>query len=249
MATGLSGGLLSGLFGIGGGIILLPLLKLLLGLGQHQAQGITLAAMLVPGSIPALMHYHQRGIPIPWKLVGWLILGFLPGVWAGAVIAGLIPGCQLRWGFSGFLILLAIWTAARPVKGEDAKPAAPLGCTQLLWKGVLVGMVGGLLSGLLGIGGGVIMIPLLALWLRLPQHQAQLVSLAVLVLPIRLPGVLVYAQESGVFPWFILFGLASGFAFGTYFGARFATALSGRRLRNSFAGLMLVTAGMMIWKG
>ena len=110
------------------------------------------------------------------------------------------------------------------------------------------GLSGGLLSGLFGIGGGVVMIPLLALWLRLPQLQAQLISLTVMVLPIRFPGVLVYAGGTG-FPWLILGGLASGFPFGTYLGAALALSVPARRLRGAFAGLMLVTAGMMLWKG
>ena len=246
LATGLSGGVLSGLFGVGGGVILLPLLRLILGLRQHQAQGLTLAALLVPSGLPALLHYHRRGIGIPWALVGVMTLGFLPGVWAGALFAGRIPDGPLRWVFVSFLILLAAWTAFfRADPGLPRCPARPA----LLGKGCLVGLAGGVCSGLFGIGGGVIIIPLLALWLRLPQHQAQLVSLVVMVPPIRLPGLLVYANGWGNFPWVILYGLASGFALGTYFGARLAMSIPGARLKGAFAGLMVVTAGMMIWKG
>ena len=246
LATGLSGGVLSGLFGVGGGVILLPLLHLGLGLRLPQAQGLTLAALLVPSGLPALIHYHQQGIRIPWPLVGVMTLGFLPGVWAGARCAGRIPDGPLRWVFVSFLILLAAWTAFfHTAPGGPGPPARP----QRLGKGCLIGLVGGISSGLFGIGGGVIIIPLLALWLGLPQHQAQLVSLVVMVPPIRLPGLLVYAHGWQDFPWVILYGLASGFALGTYFGARLATSIPGARLKSAFAGLMLVTAGLMIWKG
>ena len=60
-----------------------------------------------------------------------------------------------------------------------------------------------LCAGLLGIGGGVVMIPLLVIWLKLPQHEAQLVSIAVLLPPIGLPGVLVYARSQPNFPWLV----------------------------------------------
>jgi uncharacterized membrane protein YfcA len=93
------------------------------------------------------------------------------------------------------------------------------------------------------------MIPLLALWLRLPQHQAQLISLVAMVPPIRLPGLLVYVRGKEDFPWLILWGLASGFALGGYLGARLALSLPGVRLRGAFVGLMLLAAGMMIWDG
>jgi hypothetical protein len=249
LVTGLTGGVLSGMFGIGGGIILLPLLRLILGLGQHQAQGLTLAAMLLPAGIPALVHYHRRGIKVPWGVTLLLALGFLPGVWAGARFAGVIPEGPLRWSFVGFLLLLAAWTAFLPENPGAPRCLVAPPVPAPHWKACLVGVAGGLCSGLLGIGGGVVMIPLLALWLRLPQHQAQLVSLIVMVAPIRLPGVMVYAHEMGRIHWSIPLGLATGVALGTHFGARLAMSLSGPRLRSAFAGLMLLTAGMMIWKG
>ena len=255
LATGLAGGALSGLFGVGGGVILLPLLRLFLGLHQHQAQGLTLAALLLPGGLPAMFHYHRRGIAIPWGLAGVMTLGFLPGVWAGARFACRLPEEPLRWGFVGFLLLLAAWTAVPGADKARIRPAPPPGLpagpgpAATWWQGAVVGGLGGVASGVFGIGGGVVMIPLLVLWVRLPQLQAQLVSLAVLVPPIRLPGMLVYAHGWHDFPWVVLYGLASGFVLGTYLGARLATSVPGRLLSRGFTGLMLLTAGLMAWKG
>jgi uncharacterized membrane protein YfcA len=194
-----------------------------------------------------MIHYRRQGVPIQWVLVWALILSFLPGVWAGAILANLIPEGPLRVGFVGFLVILSVRTflqkpaSHRTISAGGSNLAA-------WWPGLVIGLAGGLFSGLLGIGGGVVMIPLLALWLKLPQHQAQLTSLAVLLPPIGLPGLLVYARHQPNFPWFVLAGLAIGFVSGTYLGARVATDLSGPRLRKAFAGLMLLTAGMMIWK-
>jgi uncharacterized protein len=245
--TGLSGGALSGLFGVGGGIILVPLLHLLLGLDQHQAQGVTLASLLLPNSLPAMFHYRRSGVPIYWHLVWAMVLSFLPGVWLGASLANVIPERPLRQIFVGFLIILAIRTfLAKPVRPgaglDEHSPEPPW------WPGLFIGLLGGLLAGLLGIGGGVVMIPLLGLWLKLRQHQAQLISLAVLLPPIGLPGLFVYARHQADFPWFLLCGLAIGFMTGTYLGARMATDVSGPRLRKAFAGLMTATAVLMIWR-
>ena len=249
LASGLTGGILSGLTGVGGGFILLPMLRLLLGVQQREAQAVTLAALLLPISLPALLHYHRHGIPLHWGLAGAIVLGFLPGVWAGAELAQWLPEGPLEWTFVAFLLLLAAWTAytaLRPVAARPPPMATP--GWQRLDQGGVVGLVGGLCSGLLGVGGGVVMLPILLLWLRLPQLQAQLLSLAVMILPIRLPGLLVYLRGSSDFPWPIFLGLASGFALGTYLGARFAMTASVPRLRVGLAGLMLATAGVMVWK-
>jgi len=243
MAAGLTGGFLSGLSGVGGGFILLPMLRTLLAMPQRQAQGVTLAALLLPITLPALVHYHRNGVAMPWSLAGMLILGFLPGVWAGAELACRLPESPLRWVFVGFLLLLAAWTVV-PLGFRPQGPAPGR-----LWKGHVVGVAGGFCSGLLGIGGGVIMIPLLLLWLRLPQLEAQLLSLAVMVPPIRLPGLLVYLQGPAAFPWFAFYGMAAGFTLGCFLGARCATRVSLPRLRGTLVGLMLATAGLMAWRG
>ena len=246
MVAGLGGGALSGLFGVGGGIVLIPLLALLLGLNQHQAQGVTLATLLLPNSLPAVLHFRSRGIPIHWPLVGAMIVAFLPGVWAGAKVANHIAEGPLRIGFVGFLVILALRTflQKRPtVDTTESEPSSPP------WApGLAIGLVGGCCSGLLGIGGGVVMIPMMVLWLKMPQHEAQLASIAVMLPPIGLPGVIVYAQSQASFPWLIMFGLALGFQIGAFGGARVATRVTGPRLQRIFAVVMVALAVMMLWR-
>lgn len=241
--AGLSGGTLSGLFGIGGGLVLVPLLALLLGISQHQAQGLSLAALLFPNSLPAILHFKKRGLPLHVALATAIILAFLPGMWAGARIANQLPPGLLRWIFATCLVLLAAKTIfqKKPTELSERQP--------IRWQpGLLIGLVGGLCGGLLGIGGGVVMIPLMVLWMKLPQHEAQLTSLLVMLPPVGLPGVWVYFhhQNQGGFPWALVLGLALGFQFGAFAGARIATRIKGRNLQSAFAGIMVVFAVLLL---
>jgi len=245
LAAGLCGGALSGLFGIGGGIILIPMLGLLLGLNQHQAQGVTLAAMLLPNGLPAVLHFRRRGIPILWPLVALLTLGFLPAIWAGARIASRIPDGPLRTGFGVVLILLALRTWFQGPAADRPQAVTPT-FRRMLLPGLATGLLGGLASGLLGIGGGILIIPLLTWSLDLTQHEAQAACLAFMLAPIGLPGVIEYARHQGGLPWLVLAGVAVGFLCGAYLGARAATRIRGRGLRRAFAVLMACVAIMML---
>jgi uncharacterized protein len=241
IGTGMTGGLLSGLFGIGGGIVLIPLLGLLLGLNQHQAQGMSLAVMLLPNSLPAVIHYRREGIPLHLRLVLVMMAGFLGGIVAGARVATFIPDGPLRLGFAGFLALVALRILLK--RGAPTAPAhSPLGWRRVALPGLLIGAVGGLSSGLLGIGGGVVMIPLMAWLLDLSQHEAQLASLTLLLPPLGLPGVWVYVRHQGSLPWVVLGCVALGFLLGAHLGARAATRLRGPRLQQAFACLLLGVA-------
>ncbi len=245
--SGLAGGALSGLFGIGGGIVLVPLMGALLGLDQHQAQGVSLAVMLAPIGLPAVLHYRKAGYHIRWGLVGILLVGFLGGVTAGSLMANAIPSAPLRWGFIGFLVVMAIRYA---VAAKGRKPSAPMpepSRAALVGFGLVLGVLGGLMSGLLGIGGGAILIPLLAVWMGLPQHEAQATSLALMLPPIGLPGVLIYAGGHGL-PWMVIVFAGLGFATGALAGARFATGMRSRALQRVFAGFMLVLAALLAFK-
>lgn len=250
LGSGFTGGLLSGLFGVGGGIVLVPLLGLLLHLTQHQAQGVTLAALLFPIGLPAVLHYRAQGVVIRWKLVGLLLVGFLGGVWSGAIIANRIPEAPLRWGFIGFLGFLAGRAGLQALRGtpEPERPHAPA-FQAMVVPGLVIGLLGGLASGLLGIGGGLIVIPLLGWWLGLPQHEAQVTSLALMLPPIGLPGVLVYARSGSGLPWLVLVGVVAGFLVGAALGAQVATRLKGPALRWAFIGIVVAMAGLLASRG
>lgn len=244
--SGLVGGLLSGMFGIGGAIVLVPLLALALGLDQHQAQGVTLAAGVLPNGLPAVLHYRKRGVPLHWRLVGWMMPGFLPGVLGGAWLANRIPDGPLRLGFAAFLLLLAV-QAFWP--GPGLAPAPPGERPALDPRaGLLIGLVGGLTGGLLGIGGGVVMIPLMVWWLGFSQQEAQLQSMTLLLPPLGLPGAMVYAAAQSGLPWLLIGGVALGFAVGAGLGARVATALPPAGLRRSFGAAMALLAVLMAWR-
>ena len=245
--SGVAAGGLSGMFGIGGGIVLVPVLGALLGLSQHQAQGISLATMLAPIGLPAVLHYRKAGHAIRWRLVAYLFGGFIVGITAGSLLANALPGRVLRSAFIGLLLLMALRfaLAARNRQVPEPKPEPPH--AHLLGFGLAIGAAGGLASGLLGIGGGAIVIPLLAIWMGMPQHEAQVTSLALMLPPIGLPGVLIYAGGHGL-PWMLLLFTGAGFAGGALLGARFATGLRGRALQAGFAGLMVLLAALLALK-
>lgn len=246
LGTGLCGGALSGLFGVGGGVVMVPLLGLVLNLDQHRAQGATLAAMLLPIGLPAVIQYRRRGVVSSLRLVGVLILGFLAGVTGGALVANLIPSTPLRWGYALFLVFLAVLTFLRaeiPALDRASTPFRPEG----LWvRGLPIGLLAGVVSGLTGLGGAVVVVPLVAARFRMSQHEAQLTSLMMLLPPIGLPGVVVYARAQGGLPWAVILGVALGFAVGALGGARVATRMPGHRLKQIYAGIVLLMALLVV---
>lgn len=238
--AGLAGGMLAGFFGVGGNFILVPLLGLALGLSQQQAQGLTLAALLPPLGLPAVWQYRRAGVPLLWPIVGGCILGFLPSIPLGSLIANHLPASALRFGFSVLLVVMAIRVWRTPkTQGEQPHLAAPP--AGYLPKALLAGAASGFASGLLGIGGAIVLIPLLTKQLGLSQKQAQLTSLAMLLPPIALPGVLVYAQEAEL-PWGALLPVMAGFVLGAFLGAKLNQVVSPARLTRGFAVLLLLSA-------
>lgn len=250
LGTGLCGGLLSGLFGVGGGVVMVPLLGLVLHLDQHRAQGATLAAMLLPTGLPAVLQYRSRGIHTSLKLVGVLVLAFLFGIYGGSVAANLIPSEPLRWGYAAFLVVLALKTFRRPEPQAVDRTVEPLDLPRGLWRsGLPIGLLAGVVSGLTGLGGAVVVVPLLASRFRMTQHEAQLTSLVMLLPPIGLPGVYVYAKAQGGLPWAVIAGVAVGFAAGALGGARVATRIQGAKLKQSYAVVVLLMALLVVLRG
>lgn len=104
---GLATGVVSGLFGIGGGVIIVPALVLLLRLDQHTATGTSLGALLLPVGLLGVLEYHRRGqVNVPYAAL--LAVGLLVGALVGAKVAGDLSGVMLRRGFGVLLLLVSV---------------------------------------------------------------------------------------------------------------------------------------------
>lgn len=106
IVLGLLAGVLSGLIGIGGGIIIVPALVLLLGLSQHQAQGTTLALMVPPIGILAAWTYYKHGY-VDLQMAAFICIGFFFGGLIGAKIATTLSSVALERVFGVALLLIA----------------------------------------------------------------------------------------------------------------------------------------------
>ncbi len=118
--------------------------------------------------------------------------------------------------------------------------------TQLILTALIIGLGAGLLSGLVGIGGGIVMVPALIFFMNYTQHQAQGTSLAVLTLPVVIMASLYYYYEcrkSGTPIDLKIVGLlATGFIIGAYFGSKTALAINEATLKKLFAAILFYTA-------
>jgi uncharacterized membrane protein YfcA len=104
--VGLAAGILSGLVGIGGGIIIVPALIFFLGFSQHQAQGTSLGILLLPAGIFAVLNYYKQGY-IDLKVVLILFVGFVLGGWLGSKISTNLSDMALKKIFAIVLVLIA----------------------------------------------------------------------------------------------------------------------------------------------
>ncbi len=107
LVVGLAAGALSGLLGIGGGIIIVPALVFLFGLSQHQAQGTTLALMVPPIGLLAAWTYYKAG-NVDLKIAGFICLGFFVGGLLGAIYADSLSGTLLRKIFGLVFLIIAL---------------------------------------------------------------------------------------------------------------------------------------------
>ncbi len=108
IAIGLLAGILSGFMGVGGGVVMVPLMILLLGYNQHQAQGMSLAVLAVPVTLLAAYTYHNAGSPINWKYALVIAGFFVVGGFIGSKFAVSIPQNILKKSFAVILVIAAV---------------------------------------------------------------------------------------------------------------------------------------------
>jgi uncharacterized protein len=180
LATGLGIGFLSGLLGIGGGIIMTPVqywIYTSAGLSSELAIKISFAttlAVVLPTAASGVWQ-HQRQGGINWKLAVFMGIFTAAGSFIGATLAAHIPGSTLKIGFG----ILALIVAVRMVTVKVSDDERPIRNNPWLW--IALAFPIGIITGLLGIGGGILVVPALVLVLRFRMRNAAGTSLAMML--------------------------------------------------------------------
>jgi uncharacterized membrane protein YfcA len=253
--TGLVGGFVAGLLGVGGGIVTVPVLEYSLRFvdvpdeyRMHVAVATSLAA-IIPTSISSARTHHSRGA-VDWDLAKRWAAPLLIASLAGSLLASHAPPAILA-GVFGTVALVVALKMFLPLDHLRASDHVPRG----IGGAALASMIGGV-SAVMGIGGGTLTVPTLSLC-GYPIHRA-VGTASFFGLLISVPGTIGYllADPPAVLPWLTVgFVSVSGLAvivpgsmLTASLGARVAHTLSRRRLSQAFGVFLLVVASRMIYR-
>ena len=227
-------GLSLGALGAGGSILTVPILVYAMGVPVQSAAGTSLAIVGLNALVGALDHL-RRGRSLPKTGIAFGLSGVL-GALAGAWLNHQLPADLLLTLFA-VLMLVAAWNLVRrrvaPERSAFSEQYTPAAWTRLIAAGLAVGF----LTGLFGIGGGFLIVPVLVIVLGLPMRLAVGTSLVVIALN-AVWGVLAYLQLGGL-DWALTGLFATGGLLGVLLGGRVAGHLPDRALRTAFAGLIV----------
>jgi hypothetical protein len=264
VVIGFVSGLLSGMFGVGGGIVTTPAIRLFLDAPALVAVGTPLVA-IIPSTITGALSYRRRGLT---DSRAGLVIGLFGSATAiaGAAVTRVVGGPVVLVATGALILYVAgdmIVTARRAA--PEPMPAAEEADAALLARGALdqaeptnrttvaaprlfqlagTGVVTGFYSGFLGLGGGFVLVPMLTKWLHFPLKRAigtSLVAIAVL----SVPGAIAHALLGNV-DWAIAAGLVVGVIPGAAIGARIAIGSSDARLRLGFAALLVISGSWLV---
>ncbi|WP_405373687.1 MULTISPECIES: sulfite exporter TauE/SafE family protein [unclassified Microbacterium] len=175
VVIGLIAGLMSGMFGVGGGTVIVPMLVTLLGFDQRRAAGTSLAA-IVPTAAVGVISYATVG-SVAWVPAVILAAAAVIGAQIGTWLLARLPQNAIRWGFIGFLLVVIVMLFI-VVPSRDAD--VPL--TWFTGTGfVVLGLITGVMAGLLGVGGGVIVVPALMILFGMSDLEAKGTSLLMMI--------------------------------------------------------------------
>lgn len=237
-AVGLGAGLLSGVFGVGGGVVTTPAIRMLLGYPELVAVGTPLLVMIPTAIAGAVTHAYLGTADVR--------SGLLLGVWgapsaaAGALLSRLVGGQIVLIVTSIVIVAVAVDMI------RAAPPTAESGSHHIqarVRRPALLGMATGLYSGFLGLGGGFVLVPLLYRLYRFPIKRAIGTSL-VAVAVFAVPGSITHWALGHVDIELVL-GLTVGVVPGAIAGARLAFAVQERAIRTAFA-ILLASVGVVM---
>ncbi|HET7226173.1 MAG TPA: sulfite exporter TauE/SafE family protein [Candidatus Eisenbacteria bacterium] len=232
--AGAAAGLAGGLFGVGGGLLLVPLLTGPFGLGQHQAHGTSIAVVGAT-ALTAIVVYALHG-NVAWMTAAFVALASVFAARWGARLARRTRPRDLARAFAVFLGLVAV----RLLWRAPAAHGVPLSGAAAAAIDLAVGAVLGLTAGYMGVGGGIIAVPAFTLLLGMPQQAAQGTSLAVIL--VTAPAGTLEHHRLGHVAWRFVPLLAIGAALGSPLGSLLAHRLSAVILSRVFACFLLANA-------
>ena len=235
LSAGIVAGVAGGLFGVGGGLVLVPMLTGFFRLTQHQAHGTSLA-VIGAAALAALAVYGGHA-NVVWTTAAIVGLGSLVAAPLGARWASRIPANRLRRAFALFLALVALrllWQA--PAVTDHRGLAGATGIAS----GLLLGLSAGTMAGFMGVGGGMIMVPVFTLVFGMSQQAAQGTSLAVIL--VTAPSAALEHARHGNVAWRLVPMLAVGAAVGAPLASWVAQGLPHAWLVRGFAVFLLATS-------
>lgn len=235
LGIGAAAGFFGGLVGLGGGIVLVPLLTGIAGLSQHRAHGTSLAALVFTGAAGAATYAFAGTVDI-WAAATLAVTAVLTAG-LGARSAHRLQAGRLKRYFGFFQLFVAVLLLAKPWLIQPG--SIPTIWAKTGWL-LAAGAFTGFLSGMMGVGGGSLMVPAMVLLAGMGQHVAQGSSLLAMV-PAGIAGASAHNRLGNVAKE-ILWWLLPGIVAGTFAGGMAAAALDADWLRVGFAGV-LVYAG------
>jgi len=254
IGVGLVAGLLGGLLGIGGGIVMIPAIALLLGRDIHLAQAASMNVIFFVAAPAAVRHWRAGGLRpdvvvriLPFALVG-VVVGVTASIW--------IPNADLSLIFGVFLLYVLYENIRRLVQDRQGG-AATLKPPAVTWsRGGVVGSTAGFGAGLLGIGGGLITVPLTQLICRCTLRECISCSSAVMCITSIVGAIYKDATLSSVpdigedifwyTPLLISVWLIPTCLIGSWFGARLTHVLPLKVVRSVFIVLVALSAAKML---
>lgn len=238
---GLLAGLFGGLVGLGGGVVMIPLMVRFFGFHQHQAHGTSLMALVFTGLTGAAV-YGLEGTIDPLA-AGLLAATAILTARFGALFGNSLPEWKLKMSFGVFVICVSLLLLLKPFFAQWSRQV-PMALEVVIL--LMSGVVSGFFAGLMGVGGGSLMVPAMVLFLGFSQHLAQGTSLLAMV-PAGAAGAYTHWRLGnvvlGVVP-----GMALGIIIGTSGGGYLAHLLSEAALRGIFAGVLIIQGLRDIWK-
>lgn len=246
-AAGAVIGLLGGLLGIGGGLIAIPAMALILGMPQQLAQGTALI-LILPTVLMAVRKYNQNS-RIDWRVAAAGATTAVCFTFLGAHLALGADSVVLRRSFAGFLLVVGLFytwqtynmRAARKLAGVGHERQAPRLSPPI---GAAIGCAAGLLGGFFGVGGAILVVPLMTTYFKYTQTTAQALALTMII-----PGstiALATYTWAGQADWSVGVPLALGSVLCVSQGVRLALRLPERRLRACFAAMVFATVLLML---